>query len=42
MRLIEIHNKCYFEIFFGSVDQEAIIPEWLFKLPIMEPERIEF
>ena len=31
-----------FEIFLISVDQEMIIPEWLFELPIFKPERIEF
>ena len=31
-----------FEIFLITVDQEMIIPEWLFQLPIIEPERTEF
>ena len=36
------HYKCNFEIFSISVDQEMILPEWLFELPIIEPERNEF
>ena len=31
-----------FVIFSVSVDQEMIVPEWLFELPIIELERNEF
>ena len=51
MRLIDGHFNPFFvqsmtlidfEIFLISVDQEMIIPEWLFELPIIKPERTEF
>ena len=36
------HSICNCEIYSFSVDFEMIIPEWLFELPIIEPERNEF
>ena len=40
--IVTIRYKFNFKIFSISVDQEMIIPEWLFELPIIEPERNEF
>ena len=31
-----------FEIFSALVEVDFILPEWLFKLPVAEPERLEF
>ena len=35
-------NTKSIEIFLDSIASEMIIPEWLFELPIIEPERIGF
>ena len=35
-------NTKSIEIFLDPIASEMIIPEWLFELPIIEPERIEF
>ena len=40
--IVSIQYKFNCEIFSISVNQEMIIPEWLFELPIIQPERNEF
>ena len=37
-----LRNTKSIEIFLDSIASEMIIPEWLFELPIIEPERIGF